>query len=77
MTDPLGVPLSDEDPSDTDGEIDADGDAEDPVEGAIGLPDDVLNDDLDDSDDPIPEVSPFDDTDVDAKVVDLEDEADG
>ena len=76
MTDPLAGPLSAEDAADTDAEVDADGDADDPVEGADGLPDDVLNDDLDDPDDPddpIVDVGPLTDTDVDAKVVDLED----
>ena len=74
MKDPLDPALAGNGPSDTDGAIDADGDADDPVPGTAGLPEDVLNDDLDDFGRPDPAISPFDDTDVDAKVVDLEDE---
>ena len=74
MTDEVAVPLSSEQPRDTDGEIDADGDADDPVVGADDLPEDVRNDDLDDPDDPAVDAGPLTDTNVDAKVVDLEDE---
>ncbi len=74
MTEILGTPLSIEDPADTDGEVDADGDVDDPVEGADDLPEDVRNDDLDDPDEPADDTGPLTDTDVDAKVVDLEDE---
>jgi hypothetical protein len=74
MNDRVDVPLSTEQPRDTDGDIDADGDADDPVEGAGDLPGDVPNDDLDDPDDPDDVTGLLTDTNVDAKVVDIDDE---